>query len=1072
MSLAGQLAGGSTLSGRLTGAFQPIGAGGDLSLPYDLESTALSLRFAPDAAFGVRLLWIRNLAAPFAWENEPEAAGADHRLWEIRGTNPGGDLTDTFTLSPSDAASFAAHATTTPAGDPAVAFRWTGLTLNSGALDVVMLVELGAAATEALWRIYVTRTGGDTGSIDEVDCPRLWIRPPIAARAGSNVLEATKRAYVLTPNNDQAALFASTQASPAYAWFVGGTHISAQPAISVAELGPMVMQMAALAAMDPQDTTSYRQILHLGSRDTASHYKQFVLSGTLVGVTDARLQWKVTHFPPFGKRPLLDAEADASEFGNVYYSRFPAATGATKAASDDWQYDAAAHYRDWVERSGVGGVPRIYRRDRSTLKDGQPFVGVIHLPKTFSGTELFEIFLRHIGEVKTALDGTDFPVTRVHTLWQNWLTDGAGNSKGVANPKPPLAGGGPFAADEGIQAALATAASLGYAVAPYTEGTNVELDSGYGLGATAAMQLHNRDGSLQDAGRLRWDYGQLSVAEFLRAGLYNDLFSYLRPTGIYVDGLGGNYGRMTYPPSGGREHFAHGGSYWLPGKRAFFQALRDELALYSGIAGEPPTILTETVQEHLSDLVDGWHEGLILPPLSMLGGSEVLWPYSATDVPLQARNLTPPLWAMVYHRWSLALKFTSMLTTRGLETSADHPDGVYPGMAPGEYGDYLCYLHACAWISGYTILFQANAELDGFQLWHSSGGVVVAGGEDPEAVGLEIVDFIRTLHQALEAGRGGQWLVYGDFERGVAVDYTDPEVQLENNPIAATRKVSPAVGFAVYPSHLSLYYKAAKSTTLSDDALSGATEILVASAENFYQGDSIILDDGGANEETVTVAAHGVLGDALQVSKLGMAHLAGESVDRAETALSPLTNRAISEDFNVPRVLATTWRNVPGDRVCLAMVNWSQFSGSWRGVFDPSLYGFTDAVLIREVLAGGVTLDLGIATAATTLHLNGGLQQVGNDLYLGAVPPRSVRFIQFEQTPGSGYDSGFSSGFGPPFAPVLAASLTSGFDMGFDSGFGVTDADNGFDIGFSSGFGPPGAGPSIAFTTGYDDGFL
>jgi hypothetical protein len=1083
------------LLGQLTSRWQALGS--LTSLPATVSNHRIAARFGLHSSLGAVLLSVTNRSSPlpFTWRNDPAAVGADARLWELRGKN---QIGATVTIAPSAATSFDAYSSTTPEGDPALVLVWSGVSdQNNGTLQVVVIASLPPNRSEVQFWPYVTRETAAAGvSIDEIDCPRTYWAPPVAARAGQTELESQKRTFSLVPNNALGTLITGTQCGPGYVFWAGGAHISGQPAINrFSLLGSQSMQFCAMAAMDPQDAASYRQVLHLGSRDREAKWqKSWRIQGLLTpSFTSSRLFWTCTHYPSFARRPLLDAEADTSEFGNVYYARFPSAVAVIHAQSDAWQFDAARYYREWAIESGLMGTPKQYRSGRCALHDGQPMMGVIQHAPIASGPTLFALFQKHLDEIKVAIDGPEFPVDRSAVLWQNWLQAGVG----VKNPYRPIDGGaGNFRAyDDGFPEAMVAAAARGFMVAPYTEGTHFELGNTYLASAPDSTRGRARNGGVEDPITWRWDIGQPETVQFLAEDFYRDIAFHVRSAGFYMDGLAGGYGVLMYPQPGERGHFPHGGDWWLRGKRDLWQRVRSEIAKFSpfGPGGDGVVVLSEAVQEGISDLVDSTAEGYTPQPYSATLGMDSLWGFSVPDVPWAAKALTPPLWSYVYHRSDSALRLAVPLTSIGLSTSAQHPDGSYPGMAPDEWRDYLCYLYAGPWISGMQVMHQAFMDFDGQRLYPSSGGPVHPGDEDPEAIGPQVMNFIRDLQQSRAPNFLAPWIVYGDHDRPFDVDYDHAENETQNNPVNSARACTPAAAIACMPPFVEPY-KPAHSDTLNATAFAGSQTLSMVVGNDWFGQDAVVINPSGPTEQTARITGFNRTLKTITINTpLETDHLAGETVARAETDLLPFnTWRFMSEPFRAPLVLHSVWRNLPGDRVGFVLCNWSGRGASWRGTFDPALYGFVNTVAVRELHAGGVKTDVALipgpesgfalgfsfgfggagGRTKTVVRATGTPQIASGELLLGNVGQRSFRAFEFTDAPASGFSSGFSNGFGGPFAPLLETLAPSGFSAGFDRGFGVTPAAvSGFDDGFSSGFGQPADYLPVGFSSGFNAGF-
>jgi hypothetical protein len=683
-----------------------LGAGSPSGLPVYLENATLRAEFEADDAVGVRLARLVHLAgaAPFAWVNDPAAVGQTFALWQARGLLADGTP---YSVGPSSAAAFQVRTTTLPPdGDAALLMHWSGVPIPGAAagdlLDVVLIAYIAATdPSELRWRVTVRRSAGESASIDEIDAPITFWASPVATRAGSTALESAKRARVLAPNNFQSGLWGNTQESALYQWLPGGIYRQAHPhgtGLGSSHGAWQVQQWCAVAGMDPQHSASYRQILHLGTRDTDGRLKRLLLQGyPTAGVTDGRLGWRVTHIPQWSGYPATDLEADATELGNVYVSRFPVSMAVLRAQSAAWDHDACEYYRDWVRRSGTGGTPRQFAEDRSALRDGRPLLGMILTPHTDSGASLYGKFVAEAAEFGAMLDGAHsaYPLFQ---FWSNWQKDPATDEGGITLVNP----GTDVAAyvDDGLVAAIVAARAAGGRVAIYTYGVSVEIDRGWPEVAGAATQVYQRDGTPALLTAHLWDYGHPDTVAALRL-FYAAIAATVRPDGIYSDSISGGHGFIAYDPPAPLErgHFEHGGRHWQRGKRDILRAIRDALRDHSpvGPADADVFALSEVPEELLfhghRSAIDATQEGYIPVPGSMALAEEHLRNYGVDDVPPQSRPMTPSTWSQVYHRWRPSFRHPIPLTTVPLIGSGYHPSGsAYPGRIESISEEHAFYL--------------------------------------------------------------------------------------------------------------------------------------------------------------------------------------------------------------------------------------------------------------------------------------------------------------------------------------------------------------------------------------------
>jgi hypothetical protein len=1049
-----------------------LGAGSPSGLPVYLENATLRAEFEADDAVGVRLARLVHLAgaAPFAWVNDPAAVGQTFALWQARGLLADGTP---YSVGPSSAAAFQVRTTTLPPdGDAALLMHWSGVPIPGAAagdvLDVVVIAYIAATdPSELRWRVTVRRSVGESASIDEIDAPITFWVSPVATRAGSTALESAKRARVLAPNNFQSGLWGNTQESALYQWLPGGIYRQAHPhgtGLGSSHGAWQVQQWCAVAGMDPQHSASYRQILHLGTRDTDGRLKRLLLQGyPTAGVTDGRLGWRVTHIPQWSGYPATDLEADATELGNVYVSRFPVSMAVLRAQSAAWDHDACEYYRDWVRRSGTGGTPRQFAEDRSALRDGRPLLGMILTPHTDSGASLYGKFVAEAAEFGAMLDGAHsaYPLFQ---FWSNWQKDPATDEGGITLVNP----GTDVAAyvDDGLVAAIVAARAAGGRVAIYTYGVSVEIDRGWPEVAGAATQVYQRDGTPALLTAHLWDYGHPDTVAALRL-FYAAIAAIVQPDGIYSDSISGGHGFIAYDPPAPLErgHFEHGGRHWQRGKRDILRAIRDALRDHSpvGPADADVFALSEVPEELLfhghRSAIDATQEGYIPVPGSMALAEEHLRNYGVDDVPPQSRPMTPSTWSQVYHRWRPSFRHPIPLTTVPLIGSGYHPSGsAYPGLTVDECTDLFCYTFATTWVHGIGWLFVQRAEYFDDRLFRPG----LTG--DAAQLQADVGAFLNALYQRLHPDWVQAEMAFGDLARPLDIHYDSDwnddwnddfggPVHLATNPQSLSRKLRADLGSVTYPGYHQSYKPALTATLIggpgsdwnddwNDDWGSAVvapigTELIRVDGEAtaWNEGDEAVLGSG-AGAETVTILSidQGDYGDDygpdfgggwLLVGvpdgvggflPLQKPHSVGEMLVRPATA-SVVEWQAGTEPYQVPRVLVSVWQPLDRSRVVIALVNWSGQSASWMGTFDSAWYGLTDWYAMRELTGPGAAgkVDLVLQRPGLCrLRMHGTPERDRWDVFLGEVPARSVRLIELAPI-GSDYNDDYNDDYGPTF---------------------------------------------------------
>lgn len=1033
------------------------------TLPAYLETAAVRATFEPDSTWGVRFTELAHLggAAPFTWRNEPTGIGRDWRLWEARGKLASGA---DWTAIPSDAAAFEARATTTADGDEALIFCWSDVPIpgaTAGDLLEVVLVAFVPATepAELRWRLCVRRSVGASASIDEIDCPITYWRSPVATRAGSNAMQSARRARVFTPTNFQAVLTTGAPESPLSLWLLGLSFRQAHPhatGLGSNHAANQTVQWCAVCAVDPQDTASYRQILHLGTRDVVGHVKRLVLQGFPTGsVTDGRLGWRVTHIPQWSGYPAHDLEADASELGNVYVSRFPVAMAVAVAKSNAWDYDACDLYRRWANRVGLGGPPRQFATDRAQIRDGRPLLGFILTPEILQGPELYDLFLTEAREFAAVLDGphSAYPLFQ---FWSNWMQiPGVVGGKSIMNPGNPVE---PWV-DEGLVAALEVAHSEGGKVAVYTHGTSHESNRGW---AEPGTDVHERDGTPWSTTSHVWDLGNpLAIAKQIE--FYAAVAAASHAAGIYTDSVSGGSGFLAYDAPGfPRAHFEHGGSRWARGKRDLFEGIRAGLEAVRGESHEA-FVLSENPEEILTGRAapDATQEGYSYFPGSMPLADESLWGLGVTDVPIQSRPCTPAWWTGCHHRSRPSLRLPFSLSFATLAGAGWHPFGSYTGLTASEVLDQLCYTFGITWLHGVGWMFVQRSEWFDARLFRPG----LAGDELTVQTGFAA--FLHALYQALHPDWLGMELGFGDLARQLDIvfesdhnadhnaDHGGP-VSRGTSPLNLSRKCRPDHYIATYPGYHYRYLPALTARivgpgndhSLDHNADHGGRAVAAGGEIVRVNG---VPNDWSASEEDAILGS-GPTAETVRVRSRARDHNADHSEDHGgylrlgvpdglggflplqhdhavwETLVRPETGpggwRNATSNYPVPKIAHAAFEPLDRSRFAALLLNWSgDAAASWQGEFDSANYPQLGNgwIALRELTAAGTKVDLVLRRPGTTrIHCKPAVapHRDGPDVHLGAMPARGFRALEVAAI-ADDHNADHNLDHGPVFSPTL-----------------------------------------------------
>ncbi|MEM7205106.1 MAG: hypothetical protein AAF628_32935 [Planctomycetota bacterium] len=880
--------------------------------PIVIASQHVELELEHDANVGVRLTKIVQLqGSRFTFENDPPVE-EPQGLWEIRGTHIGGG---TFVVHPNGAM----NSFPIPSG---YVFIWPNVPIPGTAESLFVWLEIELLSNDqvARWRIHVARNpaADHTASLDEIDCPILYLKQPVTLQPLEREFDASARARLLIPINN---LSSYTASNTPLAMLFQRTDLEGDVSLRHPNPG-QVLQFGAVYDADTQ-SAGYGRMVYFGSEDTTGHHKRFVYGRRIIYGTAPpegspepvptyyRFMWRHTYYPAFAP----------SEFANTFDAPYPAVVGALKAKSDNFWYDAASQYREFVESSGIVGP-----KTEANPNYGA-FAGPAVLAAFFPPVGDLDSSFRRSLDVTRALRDTIGPFAPAspeplpsYVHWQIYRVDGL-FAPPVLIGQPPLLNIHPNA--------KLVAAQAWNAFGIRTTARMAQGLGAYEWSAPATTERYRRDGTEFWPGpTVAFDYGAPDAATWLADVQIGTILAGAEFRGTYIDGSSGTGVQLCYDnPAHGvnQPHAAHGGDYYAHGVRDLWSGVRTNLETARG--GDTDTlVMSEAAQEFYVGDLDFVQRGYdYVPDHLLLAESTILladplWSQfapSIQNVPVQARNWSPPLWHAVYHEWGTTNSPVMPITTAGLATGPYDP----PGLAPGPWEDLQCYAFAAALVEGSKpTIFPYFPGYD-HSVVRYAGGVIEYASimEDPARVGEHVLDFVKLLHESQERGRGGQFTLYGRMQRPLDVDYEDPSVQTVTNPTNAT--INP-----------------------------------------------------------IAITAAGVGCDTLPCD--------GPFLILPTPEAHPLAERALQE-YDVPAVLHSVWRNPEDTKTGIVLVNWTRSPAAWAGTFDPALYDMTGPYHVVKIPASGTPLLLGGPfTGAVTIN--------GSGLQLGLLPPQSVTILSIE----------------------------------------------------------------------------
>jgi hypothetical protein len=305
------------------------------------------------------------------------------------------------------------------------------------------------------------------------------------------------------------------------------------------------------------------------------------------------------------------------------------------------------------------------------------------------------------------------------------------------------------------------------------------------------------------------DYGSPAAQRWMLDTVYGPLIRDFGLRGAHTDVFSGVGAQVFYdppapiPPS----HVAHGGDYYMQGKRALVANIREFWKAYAQEHQLDPKaffLAGEGIEEFIGDKYDwviagyNYHANhLMFAEDEVLrwittAGVEVTPPDAYAGVPLVSRNMSPPLWNMVHHEWAPAQHWAMSWNSVALSTNTYYPrkhvvpeEPDYTGIPPDHFVD----LHAFFWATllhegarPTTFLYYRHLHAP---LWalDDAGNPTIDLKIDPELAGAALREFFVLLHDAISEGPLRAFILYGRMERSLAVRYDGQGAALKlSNP--------------------------------------------------------------------------------------------------------------------------------------------------------------------------------------------------------------------------------------------------------------------------------------------------
>lgn len=299
----------------------------------------------------------------------------------------------------------------------------------------------------------------------------------------------------------------------------------------------------------------------------------------------------------------------------------------------------------------------------------------------------------------------------------------------------------------------------------------------------ARLRYRNGD-AVGGSSTVRFDYGSTTAQALLAESVYQtlDAAGFVGwSLGTVLDACELGY---DPPTAADREHVPHGGTYRARGIRAML----DRLPSGPRIVDHP--------QEFVAELLDLAQDFETHYPRHLEMAEETLRSLDVLDVPAAARDMSPPLWAIVYGDRSQVGSLLPPLTTIGRSDSLYHPVGAWTGLTATQWNQLLAWQLAAGLVHGVAPIFQTPTAHYAHRVQPDSAESVVTMLDSAHAFLRNVLLTFSRADLPMVAGRE-----VGDEcgqECGAGPDTA-------TNPVYYVRQISPTVAADVVPPRVGVY---------------------------------------------------------------------------------------------------------------------------------------------------------------------------------------------------------------------------------------------------------------------------
>lgn len=792
------------------------------TLPVTVTNGRTELTFSLDATVGPKLSSLvdddgvrtvtmepcADLGASITAPDGEEVEDVNGCLWVLRAADANGN---TYTITPATAAFYQVYDTVTMAnGDEATIIEYRGITSRGPDADkfwVRVAAIVPNSGDGIRWSGWFGRESGSSLFVYEFVYPAINLTS-YAGGAGDFITQAYRQ-RLLTSN--ATAFLDGTYAVNRSVGQLAKRNILGSRERLYGHPGPgMHMPFWATIAGNPAHAATYRACAMVYARDQDGHnayFKRFRWRVLSDGSAKVTMRCHFAHMPrrsaEFGLRTEVSPDGPlrlhSRAFDNSGGPTWSPVLETFEAADNNWWYDCCAKYRASFQANTPTFLPTRSQIGISPIKRGGLLATSLHGEPTrrdFSRGNWRNHEIDWYPVFKAWLEGqSDFPVAG--RLVYHRQTASERNWGGLSQPNRDL--------DTFVSILRETIATLnenGWRNSIYSIWVENLLsdprwgwdehefrDSAYVVNELGQDEVRDLT-FVVNGEETRRDYAVRvqQEREAWKRGVQEAVTRLARELeigAIYLD----VFGAAAKPSSVHQAIEPWGHNQWVAAEREAIARIKQSL-------GDEFVCLVESQAEGLTNIDSGadsltprpflhlsW-EPLYEQVLAIIGGAGPAVS-ALTDPPIQMRDPNPPMWQCVHNidQPSYALNIVSSL--------AYHENSDLLASGGTDDDDWLsanCFAHAANWIVGHKpMAWEERTNIEGYTPIVDRAGTArstnpfSANALDTGGVGTTFMSFFRDLYRA-QGALAGKYLIDGQMQRPLQVDYADPQVQMQNNP--------------------------------------------------------------------------------------------------------------------------------------------------------------------------------------------------------------------------------------------------------------------------------------------------